>query len=844
MDIQHLLTAGALVLAGFCSASAQAQNVDTLPFPLEVQPTALVDGTFEYQPRPGAFVDLMDRQAIVLGQVELPSGSLVDLDLTRVNADFASMGVQVNGQPSPFDPLDLTLWRGQVSGTVGTDVFLAFSSHGCNGWIFAEGEYNHLMSFVGPDNDWSNASARLVPESILISVGGNRVKLCGNDEIVNGPMVPSSIVNDQTATSLGGVFNSVGATTLECKVAVETDYQYYQNWNNLQACQNYTAILLAEISDRYNSQLDVVLTYPYLQFYSSSNDPWTSQGNGAGAVLDEFRNAWINNIPNGGNLAHFMSGANLGGGVAYLDVLCNSTWGFGVSGNLSGGTQFPVSQSSNTWDFVVVAHELGHNFGTSHTHNYCPPIDECASSANFGSCQNSRNCTNSGTLMSYCHTCSGGMNNITTFFHPTVVTTMRNAAVGSCLPDYTGGGGCTADSLEPNNACGSAAGIGAGSYANLNACGTDSDYYRITVADNESVDFDLSFIDANGDIDCNLWDSICLSNLDSGTTTSNDESVSWTNTTGASVDVTLDVILFGGGTGPGNGYSMSVTLTPFDACAGIPDDALEDNDSCGTALVMADGAETNLFVTQSDADFYELCVPGGGTLDVDALFTSANGDIDIFLYAPGNCGGGNISNLAQGFSGSDDENISWTNTNTENTTVILEARVWVGSSSACNNYDLVIAGAGANCSGSGAIGSLYCSPANINSIFMPALIAATGSSVASDNDVSLTVTQLPPNQFGYFLNSQDQAFIANPGGSMGNLCVGGPSGLGRHLSTLQSSGGSGVMSTVLDLTQIPTQSGINTSVVAGQTYNFQCWYRDFFVASTSNFSDGISILFL
>ncbi|MFT5059335.1 MAG: hypothetical protein ACI89E_002118 [Planctomycetota bacterium] len=51
------------------------------------------------------------------------------------------------------------------------------------------------------------------------------------------------------------------------------------------------------------------------------------------------------------------------------------------------------------------------------------------------------------------------------------------------------------------------------------------------------------------------------------------------------------------------------------------------------------------------------------------------------------------------------------------------------------------------------------------------------------------------------------------------------------------------MSTVLDLTQIPTQSGINTSVVAGQTFNFQCWYRDFFVASTSNFSDGISITF-
>ncbi|MFT5197822.1 MAG: hypothetical protein ACI87O_000464 [Planctomycetota bacterium] len=843
MDVQHILPAGVLVLAGLCSTTAQAQSVDTLPFPLEIQPTALVDGTFEYQPRSGAFVNLMDRQAIVLGQVELPSGSFVDLDLTRVNTDIASMGVEVNGQASPFDPLDLTLWRGQVSGTVGSDVFLAFSSHGCNGWIFADGEYNHLMSFAGPGNDWSNASARLVPESILIGVGCERVKLCGNDELVNGPMTPSSIVNDRTATALGGVFNSVGATTLECKISVETDYQYYQTWNNLQACQTYTVTLLSEISDRYNSQLDVVLTYPYLQFYTSSNDPWVSQPNGIGAVLDEFRNAWMGNIPNGGNLAHFISGASIGGGLAYVDVLCNSTWGFGVSGNINGGTQFPVSQGSNTWDFFVLAHEIGHNFGTGHTHDYCPPIDECASSGSFGQCQTVNNCSSSGTIMSYCHTCTGGMNNITTFLHPTVVTTMRNAAVASCLPDYTGGSGCTTDFLEPNNFCGSAAGIGVGTYANLTACGTDSDYYRVTVANNESVAIDLSFDNSNGNIDCTLWDTNCLSNLDSGTTTSNDESVSWTNTSGASVDVTLDVILFGGGTGPGNGYSMSVTLTPFDPCTLISDDALEDNDFCGTAWGMADGAETNLFVSQSDADYYELCVPGGGTLHVDAFFTSANGDIDIFLYETGNCGGGSISNLAQGFSNSDDENFSWTNPSPGSTTVILEARVWVGSSSACNNYDLVIAGAGANCSGSAAIGTLYCSPANTNSIFLPALIAAIGSSVASVNDVTLTVTQLPPSQFGYFLNSQDQTYIANPGDSMGNLCVGGPSGLGRHLNTLQSSGGSGVMSTVLDLTQIPTQSGINTSVVAGQTFNFQCWYRDFFVASTSNFSDGISITF-
>ncbi len=842
MAIKHILPAGVVALAGLLGTPVLAQNVDTVPFPLEVLPSALVDGTFEYQPRPGAFVDLMGRQALIMTQVELPSGQLVDLDLTRVNADFASMGVQVNGRPSPFDPLDLTIWRGQVSGELDSDVFVSFSSHGCNGWIFADGEYNHLMGFAGPGNDWENAGARLVPESILISVGGDRSKLCGTDELVNGPLAPASRVNNASATSLGSTFNSSRWTTLECKVSVETDYQYYQNFNNLQACQTYTATLLTEISDRYNSQLDVVLTYPYLQFYTSSNDPWTAQGGGAGAMLDQFRNAWIGNIPSGGNLAHFMSGASLGGGVAYLDVLCNSTWGFGVSGNMHGGTQFPVSQSSNSWDFVVMAHEMGHNFGTGHTHDYCPPIDRCASSAYFGQCQTSRNCVSNGTLMSYCHTCSGGMNNITTYFHSTVISTMRAEADASCLPPYSGGG-CTADSMEPNNTCGAASGVSTGSYANLTACGTDSDYYRISVANNETVTFDISFTNSNGDIDCTLWDSFCLNGLDISASTSNSESVSWTNTTGSAVDVNMEAILYGGGSGPGSDYSMTVTLTPFDPCTGLSDDGLEENDSCTGPRPMTDSTNANLFVSKTDLDFYELCVPAGGTLDVDASFSNAGGDIDIFLYDVGNCGGGSISNLAQGFSATDDENLSWTNTGASNVTVILEVSLYVSTASNCNSYDLTIAGADGNCSGPGSIGVQYCSPANVNSTFQAGSIAASGSSVAAANNLTLVASQLPFSQYGYFLSSQDQAFIANPGGSQGNLCVGGPTGLGRHLSTLQNSGGLGMMSAVIDVTQMPTQTGSTVSIVAGQTYNFQCWYRDIVVVSTSNFTDAISITF-
>ena len=46
----------------------------------------------------------------------------------------------------------------------------------------------------------------------------------------------------------------------------------------------------------------------------------------------------------------------------------------------------------------------------------------------------------------------------------------------------------------------------------------------------------------------------------------------------------------------------------------------------------------------------------------------------------------------------------------------------------------------------------------------------------------------------------------------------------------------------VDLTDVPTPSG-PTTVLAGQTWNWQCWYRDKNPNNTSNFTDGIEITF-
>ena len=141
-----------------------------------------------------------------------------------------------------------------------------------------------------------------------------------------------------------------------------------------------------------------------------------------------------------------------------------------------------------------------------------------------------------------------------------------------------------------------------------------------------------------------------------------------------------------------------------------------------------------------------------------------------------------------------------------------------------------------------ALGTNYCTAA-FNSSGGQGTVSATGSNVVSDNDLTITASSLPNNSFGFFLVSQTQFFLPNPGGSQGNLCVAGD--IGRYVGPgqIQNSGSTGTFSLLLDLTQVPQPTGL-VSVQAGETWNFTTWFRDaIFGIPVSNFTDGFEITF-
>jgi len=136
----------------------------------------------------------------------------------------------------------------------------------------------------------------------------------------------------------------------------------------------------------------------------------------ASDALVDFGQAKQNSV--NGNLAQLVRLKTSGGmsGVAWVNVLCSPYGASQSSGpysysEISATYNSSVSTPTYSWTTEVITHELGHNLGSPHTQS-CSwtggAIDGCASPE--GSCSTGPTPTNGGTIMSYCHLTSIGIN--------------------------------------------------------------------------------------------------------------------------------------------------------------------------------------------------------------------------------------------------------------------------------------------------------------------------------------------------------------------------------------------------------------------------------------------------
>lgn len=228
-------------------------------------------------------------------------------------------------------------------------------------------------------------------------------------------------------------------------LALETDYEYYALFlsepDPVAAALDYLGLVIGYADVVYAREVDASIGIGFARLWTggAGSDPWTVTSDTLPA-LDQFVTYWNANMQGEERTAaHLFSGKDLGGGIAYLSVLCDNygfpgeSFDYGLSANLEGSFNWNGDSGSNpatvVWDIVVVLHEIGHNFASPHTQDYCniggssQPVDRCFSGC-AGSGQGLPSCSSppphfdggAGTIMSYCHLVLGGLSNISLTF--------------------------------------------------------------------------------------------------------------------------------------------------------------------------------------------------------------------------------------------------------------------------------------------------------------------------------------------------------------------------------------------------------------------------------------------
>ena len=151
--------------------------------------------------------------------------------------------------------------------------------------------------------------------------------------------------------------NAEGAT-LNIDMAVVADVEFSTTQQNTYGTATNAAVIarINVVDGIFSEQVGVQINLVDIQALSS-NGSLTSTN--AFTLLQQFGALTSSSTFTHPGAAHLFTGKNLDGstiGIAYLSSLCHSRFGIGVSEVTGGGTARAL----------VVAHELGHNFGAPH----------------------------------------------------------------------------------------------------------------------------------------------------------------------------------------------------------------------------------------------------------------------------------------------------------------------------------------------------------------------------------------------------------------------------------------------------------------------------------------------
>ncbi len=278
-------------------------------------------------------------------------------------------------------------YRGIVAGDYNSIVAISFFEDNVMGVISTTEKGNVVLGKSTDKVDYISYSDK--------NLLGENPFVCGVDDLEFNKQMEQQIQFDPNM--------EYTPNSTQCvKIYYEVAYRpYLQNGSNLIATVDWLTGIQNNISTLYNNDdISVALNMVKVWTY---DDPYDGD---YGQNLEEFAQT-VTDFE--GDIAHLVNYPTTTS-VAFLNSLCTD-WRYAYSGISMNYAQVPTY----SWTIMAMTHEMGHGFGSPHTHACAwngnnTAIDGCGPAAGY-----SEGCTGpippeGGTIMSYCHLTGVGIN--------------------------------------------------------------------------------------------------------------------------------------------------------------------------------------------------------------------------------------------------------------------------------------------------------------------------------------------------------------------------------------------------------------------------------------------------